>query len=79
VRTEIQMELRFTGARVASSIYSAVIPDNVGVPSCMKLRMSRRGRTILILIHSMCDIDTLISTTDDLLESCELSLASLAG
>ncbi len=69
--------MRLRDQRAARSVYGSLLPDNVGVPACMRLSMERRGRTVGVEIDSECGMDTLISTVDDVLRTCELSLASV--
>ncbi|MEM0075033.1 MAG: KEOPS complex subunit Pcc1 [Conexivisphaerales archaeon] len=75
---KIEAEVKLNMGKITSAVYKALIPDNVGVPECMNLSMSIEQGIIDVTINSSCSIDTFISTIDDVLQSCELSLRSLS-
>jgi tRNA threonylcarbamoyladenosine modification (KEOPS) complex Pcc1 subunit len=71
------MNIEFPTKHIAGSVYSALTPDNVGIPNCMRLGMKMINNLINIQLDSECNLDTVISTAEDILTSCELSLKSI--
>jgi hypothetical protein len=79
LKAEILLTLDFPSEKLSQSTYSALVPDNVGIPECMKLDSKILKKSIRVRIISDCPEDTLISTAEDILKSCELSLRTVAS
>ena len=75
IHVKISMEL--SSRRVAKAVYESVNPDNTGVPECLKLDMLLCGKRIEVSADSSCKVNTLISTVDDLLKACQVSLEGI--
>lgn len=73
----VEVSIQLSSTLVAKAIYESVNPDNTGVPECLKLDMLLCGKRIEVNIDSSCKVNTLISTVDDLLKSCEVSLKGI--
>ena len=65
------MEAEFTfcyeNEREAEAIVKAVSPDNIGIPSSMKITATKRGREVVTLVSCEMKLETFLATIDDLL------------
>lgn len=75
---ETNIHITFKGNFYANVVCLALLPDNIDFPKNLKLSTLRKGRNLSFLLTSSGTVGTLISTIEDLLESCQLSLNVLS-
>ena len=68
----------FTGdQRLAEAIFASLEPDNVDFPAGLRMEMEESGGSLMLTFTSKSVTDTLISTVDDVFESCGVSLQGI--
>ncbi|MEM0117615.1 MAG: KEOPS complex subunit Pcc1 [Conexivisphaerales archaeon] len=73
----VNIDLKFNARKQAEAVYKSLLPDNVALPDSLSLDMRISDRVISVMLHSSSKPDTLISTADDVLKSCQLALQSI--
>ena len=73
---EAEITLSYEDEREAEAVAKAVSPDNVGVPSGLFIKTTRRGEKVLTLVRCEMRLQTFIATIDDFL--CCVSVAEKA-
>jgi|GEM_PF-166784 len=74
-----ELELRLKSKELAKAMLSSITPDNVSIPESLKLDMHLTGKALTVSVYTASRPDTLISTIDDILKSCQLVLESIAS
>ena len=77
MNVELDLIIMFHDGNVAKSIHNSLQPDNINLPKGLDLHMSLNGRNLRSIFRSTDKVETLISTVDDLLSSCQVSIDSL--
>ena len=68
-----RIQLSYKNSREAEAVAKAVTPDNVKVPSGLKIETTRKGSKVLTLIICETRFQTFVATIDDLLESVSVA------
>jgi hypothetical protein len=70
---EASIKLAYKSAREAKAVAEAITPDNFKVPAGLRIKTTRKGKTVLT--HILCEtrFQTFMSTIDDLLESVSVA------
>lgn len=73
------LKIVFRDAFTARSVSNALLPDNVNIPSGMKIRQAVRGNTIRVTIsvESQDHFSTLISTLDEFVTHIKVAVEAL--
>ena len=66
---DAEIKLIYKDAREAKAVARAVEPDNIKVPSGLKVETLQRGNRVLTRIQCETRLQTFMATIDDLLES----------
>ena len=74
MKTTVELLISFDDIKMSKALFDSLKPDNVNFPSGFNISMELSGRAILIKFSSTSSIDTLISTVDDVIEACRVSL-----
>jgi hypothetical protein len=72
-----KLELHLKNKELAEATFSSISPDNISIPESLKLNMQLKGKVLTVELYTPSRPDTLISTVDDILKSCELALESI--
>ena len=70
---EAKIKLSYKSVREARAVTEAVTPDNFKVPDGLRIKTTRKGKTVLTHIACETSFQTFMSTIDDLLESVSVA------
>jgi hypothetical protein len=70
---EARIKLAYNNAKEAGAVAEAVTPDNFRVPAGLRIKTTRKGKTVLTYIKCETRLQTFMSTIDDLLESVSVA------
>jgi len=70
---EAKIQLSYRNSREAEAVAKAIAPDNVKVPSGLRVETTRRGNKVLTQVVCETRFQTFMSTIDDLLESVSVA------
>ena len=74
MKTTVELSFSFEDIKISKALYDSLKPDNVNFPAGFDMSMKSSEREILISLSSTSRIDTLISTVDNVIEACQISL-----
>ena len=70
---EARIRLAYKSVREAKAVAEAVTPDNFKVPRGLRVETIRKGKIVLTHIACKTQLQTFMSTIDDLLESVSVA------
>jgi hypothetical protein len=70
---DAEIRLVYKDSREAKAVARAVAPDNVEVPSGLKIETVQRGNQVLTRIECETRFQTFMATIDDLLEGISVA------
>ena len=70
---EARIRLAYKSVREAKAVAEAVTPDNFKVPQGLRIETILKGKTVLTHIVCETQLQTFMSTIDDLLESVSVA------
>jgi tRNA threonylcarbamoyladenosine modification (KEOPS) complex Pcc1 subunit len=73
------MEISFASAREAKAIMDSLQPDNVNAPPGLTINLKAKKNNLLVEITSHMQIETFISTVDEVLEHISIGTAVLSN
>lgn len=77
MQATVEIKLSLTDKSAANAVYQSIIADNVSIPKGLDITMKLEKDSIILIASTGSKVDTLISTVDDVLKSCQLSLDSI--
>jgi|BEDMetMinimDraft_2_1075160.scaffolds.fasta_scaffold00013_24 hypothetical protein len=72
-----KLELNLKNKELAEATFKSVSPDNISIPESLGLSMHLAGNVLTVELYTSSRPDTLISTVDDILRSCQIALESI--
>ncbi len=72
MKAKITVEINFKSPSEASTILKALLPDNTPIPTGMELEMNIDGCKMNIFLSYTGNLNTLISTLDDILSNMKV-------
>ena len=76
---DAEIRLSYKNAKEAEAVARAVAPDNRKVPVGLVVKTFRKGNSVVTNIACETNLQTLMATIDDLLESVSVAEDALAG
>lgn len=72
MKAKVVVEVEFSSPLEAEVTLKTLLPDNAPLPKNMKLSMERKENILLIFLEYTGNINTLLSTLDDILASMKI-------
>jgi len=73
------LKIKYESSEIAEALYRAVEPDNVDLPSGLKIKVIKRENSILFYIECEGKIGRLLQTLDDLLACIQAAERSIVS
>ena len=69
----VNLSMNFQDELLLDSVYRSLEPDNISFPDGINFKMKRLGNNLYFKIVSNNEIQSLLSTIDDLMESIQIT------
>ncbi|MGQ9468528.1 MAG: KEOPS complex subunit Pcc1 [Nitrososphaerales archaeon] len=77
MKVKVKILINFRSDAEARIIYSSLKPDNIGLPQGLDMEMSIDKKLLIVNFSSTGNLETLISTIDDLLACSQASMNTI--
>jgi hypothetical protein len=78
VEVKVRISIKFIEDQFSKVVYDSLFPDNVDFPMGLTMTTEIKGKYLILSFTSSGSIETLVSTIDEVLENCQLSLHVLS-
>lgn len=79
MKLKAELSLAYDDPKEAEAIAQAISPDNLEVPTGLRVKTARRGRSVFTSVSCEKSLETFIATLDDLLACASVAEKALGS